>query len=98
MSVVCKPQSTNHSFIVSKKGEIRTGIPTFQFPNFSVPRPVIGSYSSDETSPVNNLTSPNETTETMAVTEVLRDLGAGLALIPIVAILEQVAIAKAFCK
>lgn len=29
---------------------------------------------------------------------ILSDLGTGLAMVPIIAILEQVAIAKAFCK
>jgi sodium-independent sulfate anion transporter 11 len=68
-------------------GEIKSGVPSFHLPPFSFERPVSNS---------SNSTNPD--TEWVTFDTILSDLGMGLAMVPIIAILEQVAIAKAFCE
>lgn len=77
------------------KGEIKSGIPSFQVPPFSFDRPIISS-SSNRTN-FDSVMNQNGT-ESVTFLAILADLGTGLAMIPIIAILEQVAIAKAFGK
>ncbi len=78
-------------------GEIKSGIPTFKVPSFGFERlvyPII---------PITNLTNnwtdivTNVTSEWVSFGDVLSDFGFGFVLVPVVAILEQIAIAKAFC-
>ena len=78
-------------------GEIKSGIPSLSVPPFTFLRPIDAA---EDIGISANLTAGLFTNQTETVTfdVILKDLGAGLALIPIVAILEQVAIAKAFCK
>ena len=68
-------------------GEIKSGVPSFHLPPFSFERPVSNS---------SNSTNPD--TEWVTFDTILSDLGMGLAMVPIIAILEQVAIAQAFCE
>lgn len=78
-------------------GEIKSGIPSFQVPPFNFERPE----DDDFTPPIGNWTDNdggNQTYETVTFDAILKDLGPGMILVPVVAILEQVAIAKAFCK
>ena len=62
--------------------EIDSGLPAFQPPPFSVRVNMTHSNSSD--------------TETHGLGEMLSNLGAAVIIIPMIAILESVAIAKAF--
>lgn len=79
-------------------GEIKSGIPSFQIPPFSFERP------EEFVPPSSNWTDMDGGNQTLGDTEemtfdmILKDLGPGMILVPVVAILEQVAIAKAFCK
>lgn len=66
-------------------------------PPFTFLRPLGAAEDLDISANLTDIVFANQT-ETVKFDTVLKDLGAGLALIPIVAILEQVAIAKAFCK
>ncbi|XP_046455001.1 sodium-independent sulfate anion transporter-like isoform X2 [Daphnia pulex] len=66
-------------------GEIKSGVPSFHLPPFSFERPVSNSSNSS-----------NPEFELVTFDTILSDLGMGLAMVPIIAILEQVAIAKAF--
>jgi sodium-independent sulfate anion transporter 11 len=68
-------------------GEIKSGVPSFHLPPFSFERPVSNSSNSS-----------NPEFELVTFDTILSDLGMGLAMVPIIAILEQVAIAKAFCE
>ncbi len=68
-------------------GEIKSGVPSFHLPPFSFERPVSNSSNSS-----------NPDFELVTFDTILSDLGMGLAMVPIIAILEQVAIAKAFCE
>ena len=78
-------------------GEIKSGIPAFQFPQFTYEREVTPMVPYNSTSNWTDIVA-NETAETVTFDVILKDLGAGIGLVPIIAILEQVAIAKAFCK
>lgn len=76
-------------------GEVKCGIPAFQMPPFSFERPI------EESSPSNwtDNDSDNQTSyELVTFPEILKDMGPGMILVPVIAILEQVAIAKAFSK
>lgn len=68
-------------------GEIKSGVPSFHLPPFSFERPISNSSLSNSTDPGFELV----TFET-----IVSDLGMGLVMVPMIAILEQVAIAKAF--
>ncbi|XP_059350386.1 sodium-independent sulfate anion transporter-like isoform X1 [Daphnia carinata] len=74
-------------------GEVKCGIPNFQIPPFSFERP-------DEEFVPSNWTdsdSDNQTSyDLVTFPEILKDMGPGMILVPVIAILEQVAIAKAF--
>lgn len=70
-------------------GEIKSGVPSFHLPPFSFERPISNSSLSNSTDPGFELV----TFET-----IVSDLGMGLVMVPMIAILEQVAIAKAFCN
>lgn len=77
-------------------GEIKSGIPSFEIPPFSFERndeEFPSSFNWTDVSDANNRTS-----EVVTFDAILKDFGPGMILVPIVAILEQVAIAKAFCK
>jgi sodium-independent sulfate anion transporter 11 len=76
-------------------GEIKSGIPVFQLPPFSFARPVESLIKHNESF---NWTETAQEPKYITVTfdVILKDLGAGLALVPVIAILEQIAIAKAF--
>ena len=63
-------------------GDIAGGVPHFQLPPFSIP-----ANASD--------VEPNEE---IGFGEMIQELGAAIIIIPIIAILESIAIAKAFCK
>ena len=77
----------NYSCTFTMTGDIDGGLPSFQPPLF-------------------NLQSANETSgeslgaqgEDISFVDLIRQLGAAIIMIPIIAILEAVAIAKAFCK
>ncbi|KAI9564136.1 hypothetical protein GHT06_007874 [Daphnia sinensis] len=74
-------------------GEVKCGIPNFQIPPFSFERP------EEEFAPSNwtDSDSDNQTSyELVTFPEILKDMGPGMILVPVIAILEQVAIAKAF--
>ena len=76
-------------------GEIKCGIPDFQIPSFTLERP------NEEFTPSNwtDSDSDNQTSyEVITFPEILKDMGPGMILVPVIAILEQVAIAKAFSK
>jgi len=76
-------------------GEIKSGIPVFQLPPFSFARPVESRIKHNES--FNWTETVQESTYiTVTFDVILKDLGAGLALVPVIAILEQIAIAKAF--
>ena len=64
-------------------GDIDGGIPNFQPPFFSIPA---------------NETGHGEPEEDIGFGEMVQELGAAIIIIPIIAILESIAIAKAFCK
>ncbi len=83
--------------LVFNLGEIKSGIPTFKLPPFGFERPV------DQIIPFNTTNNwtdsiTNVTTEWVSFGDIMSDFGFGFVLVPVVAILEQVAIAKAFCK
>ena len=63
-------------------GDIDGGIPKFQLPFFSLPAN----------------TTDGEPEEDINFGEMVQELGAAIIIIPIIAILESIAIAKAFCK
>lgn len=76
-------------------GEVKCGIPDFQIPPFTFERP------DEEFAPSNwtDSDSGNQTSyEVVTFPEILKDMGPGMVLVPVIAILEQVAIAKAFSK
>lgn len=76
-------------------GEVKCGIPDFQIPPFSFERPEEEFASSNWT----DSDSDNQTSyELVTFPEILKDMGPGMVLVPVIAILEQVAIAKAFSK
>ena len=64
-------------------GDIDGGIPNFQLPFFSIPA---------------NATGAGEPEEDIGFGKMVQELGAAIIIIPIIAILESIAIAKAFCK
>lgn len=72
------------NFSLFATGEIKSGIPTFQIPPFSFSRPVedVTNYNESYTDWANNATEPIYETVTFDV--VLRDLGAGLVLVPVI--------------
>lgn len=76
-------------------GEIKSGIPVFQLPPFSFARPVESLIKHNESFNWTE-TAQEPTYITVTFDVILKDLGAGLALVPVIAILEQIAIAKAF--
>ncbi|EFX77094.1 hypothetical protein DAPPUDRAFT_321675 [Daphnia pulex] len=76
-------------------GEIKSGIPVFQLPPFSFARPVESLIKDNESFNWTE-TAQEPTYITVTFDVILKDLGAGLALVPVIAILEQIAIAKAF--
>ena len=71
--------------------EIKWGIPSFHLPPFNFERPISNSS-------ISNSSDPNPGYELVTFNTIIKDLGMGLVMVPIIAILEQVAIAKAFCK
>lgn len=87
----CKNKFKTLNFLFINLGEIKSGIPSFHLPPFSYERPVSNSS-------ISNSTGPHPGFELVTFDTILSDLGTGLAMVPIIAILEQVAIAKAFCK
>lgn len=76
-------------------GEIKSGIPVFQVPPFSFARPVESLIKHNESFNWTE-TAQEPTYITVTFDVILKDLGTGLALVPVIAILEQIAIAKAF--
>jgi len=76
-------------------GEIKSGIPSFQLPQFSYERLVEPMIALNTTSNWTDIIT-NKTFEAVTFNTIVNDLGTGLAIIPMIAILEQVAIAKAF--
>ena len=76
-------------------GNITSGIPPFRLPPFSFERPLDPYIAYNASSNWTDILRDNQT-ETVTFGHILSDLGAGLALVPVIAILEQVAIAKAF--
>jgi hypothetical protein len=75
-------------------GEIKAGIPIFQFPSFNFVRPLESLIKHNES--YNETEVVQEPTYIVTFDVILKDLGAGLVLVPVIAILEQIAIAKAF--
>ena len=73
----------NYSCTFMLTGDIDGGIPNFQLPFFSIPA---------------NETGHGEPAEDIGFGEMVQELGAAIIIIPIIAILESIAIAKAFCK
>jgi sodium-independent sulfate anion transporter 11 len=76
-------------------GEIKCGIPNFQIPPFTIQRP------KEEFTPSNwtDSDSYNQSSyDVITFPEILKDMGPGMILVPVIAILEQVAVAKAFSK
>ena len=73
----------NYSCTFMLTGDIDGGIPNFQLPFFSIPA---------------NATGPFEPEEDISFGKMVQELGAAIIIIPIIAILESIAIAKAFCK
>ena len=84
----------NLKFVVA--GEIKSGIPSFQLPQFSYERLVEPMIALNTTSNWTDIIT-NKTFEAVTFNTIVNDLGTRLAIIPMIAILEQVAIAKAFC-
>ena len=64
-------------------GEIDGRVPPFALPPFSIPA---------------NATGDGEPHEEINFSGMLSELGSAIIIIPIIAILESIAIAKAFCK
>ena len=64
-------------------GSIEAGIPKAQLPPFSIPA---------------NATGQGMPEEDITFTDMVSQLGSAIIIIPIIAILESIAIAKAFCK
>ena len=73
----------NYSCTFMLTGDIDGGVPNFQPPPFSIPANESGSGSPEEQ---------------IGFGEMVQELGAAIIIIPIIAILESIAIAKAFCK
>jgi sodium-independent sulfate anion transporter 11 len=63
------------------QGNIKAGLPSFELPPFSINK---------------TDTEDGNSTVLLSFPEICSDLGAAIGLIPLIAILEQVAIAKAF--
>ena len=76
----------NYSCTFTLTGDIDGGLPSFQPPIFTI----LGNGSSGE-----GQAAPGED---ITFVDLVRHLGAAIIMIPIIAILEAVAIAKAFCK
>ena len=64
-------------------GEIDAGVPHFTLPPFSIPA---------------NATGGGQPEEEISFGSMMSELGSAIIIIPIIAILESIAIAKAFCK
>ena len=64
-------------------GEIDAGVPHFTLPPFSIPA---------------NATGGGQPEEDISFGSMMSELGSAIIIIPIIAILESIAIAKAFCK
>jgi len=71
----------NYSCTFMLTGDIDGGIPNFQLPFFSIPA---------------NATGSGEPEEDIGFGKMVQELGAAIIIIPIIAILESIAIAKAF--
>lgn len=82
---------SHQSFSSDSVGDIKSGLPDFRIPPFTFNRPAEGSSQNQGY----NATFATEN-ETVSFDMALKEFGAGLVLVPVIAILEQVAIAKAF--
>ena len=72
----------NYSCTFMITGKIDAGVPPFTLPPFSIPA---------------NAT-PGQPEEEISFGSMMSELGSAIIIIPIIAILESIAIAKAFCK
>ena len=73
----------NYSCTFMITGKIDAGVPPFTLPPFSIPA---------------NGTGPGQPEEEISFGSMMSELGSAIIIIPIIAILESIAIAKAFCK
>ena len=73
----------NYSCTFMITGEIDAGVPPFTLPPFSIPA---------------NGTGHGQPEEEISFGSMMSELGSAIIIIPIIAILESIAIAKAFCK
>ena len=77
------PEGRNGTFILT--GEIDGGLPPFELPDFT--------YDYNETLP-----SGNSTEIHLDFSGMVKELGSAILIIPLITILESVAIAKSFCE
>lgn len=77
-------------------GDIKSGVPVFQVPPFTFEAVAI-VIPSDENGVGNSslIFEGKTTTQAVSFFKIVQDLGTGLIMVPVIAILEQVAIAKA---
>ena len=80
-----KPKHSNETYNCTflLTGTIQSGLPGFHPPPFSIPP---------------NATDSGVPTAAVSFTEMISTLGSSIIIIPIIAILESIAIAKAFCE
>ena len=72
----------NYSCTFMITGKIDAGVPPFTLPPFSIPANATHGQPEDE----------------ISFRSMMSELGSAIIIIPIIAILESIAIAKAFCK